>query len=402
MSIGVQAYKFYGSIYILGAFVATGLASLFLFVPRGQFFRRYQGKAVVLIPALALFVSFSSAAATGELKPLLNVAILGATFFIVASRMSSVSLGELLTGYALFAVFEVILVLATRAEWNPNALCNHIMFAALCSAAAFSAFQTLPARKLFAIGSVCFASLVGVSYSSRTATLAFLIVLATYVFVRNSRFNYRNLRFVGILCLLMTTYFSGDILGGLTDIAIDNLDNNNPIARFFLADKSVRNLEEGLFDRKVQWEAAFNTMLANPVLGIGYSKELPIVAAQEFRAHSAYLEIGYQCGVFALALWVLVYYSMLEYAASLIRKEPSHPLVFLLFASTSYLMLAGVMESSGMVSAGTAGNWIAVACFAHLKTHNRSPGVAQNRTSRRNAARSNQNGASVHGAAQKR
>ena len=110
-------------------------------------------------------------------------------------------------------------------------------------------------------------------------------------------------------------------------------------------------------------------MVENPFLGIGYEEPIPGGRLmRNFRAHNAYLEIGYQCGVLAMLIWGFAYLYMVEFFVDRVPRQPRNPIVFLGFTSSGYLVLAGIMESSGILSLGTPGNWIAISCFLSVRS----------------------------------
>lgn len=367
MSLGVQALKLTGNPAFLGALVASGMAAIHLSVPSNMFSKRESSSALFVLPAIGLLIIFASSVHSASISAIIKCCMLSAAMCLMAVKAPGLKRNEILSGFLFFGIVEFAFVCGTRSEWNPNAFCNHIMFASLCIAAGA---QGLPSQTLKRLAGLIIVAGVGIGFvmGSRTATIAMLVVSIAYWFVRAGNVSVTTLRCSLLAVLLASLLWSGDIGGGVTRIAIDNLDSRNPIARFFLEDKSKRKVEKDFFDRQIVWEAAFNTMQENPFLGIGYDRPLPMQRnVRALGSHNAYLEIGYQCGVIAMLLWTFVYIHIVEYFVVQIPRYPRNPIVFLGFTSSAYLVLAGLMESSGILSLGTPGNWIAIICFLVIR-----------------------------------
>ncbi len=363
MTLGVQAGKLTDSSYAVGAVISVALAVMYFAVQPSAFFAKFGDSPVVIVPLIGLLLVFVSAVYSGELTSLIKVALLVVIFFVAASRVPSFSMPDLLTGFLIFAVVEFLFVVISRAVWNSNAFCNHIVFATFCGAAGSMGFRSRFSRNLhFAWMLAGF----GTTFilGSRTAVVGLLISVGLYWAIHKGRMDRIVLRFIFVLGLFCAYVWSGDITGGVVEIAKRNLGSQNVVARFFLDDKNKKKIVSDFFDRREIWDAAYRTMIKNPFLGIGYDQPLPRMG--DVRAHNAYLEIGYQCGVIAMLIWTAFYLGLVNYSASLIRFDCHDPVVYLAFTSSCYLVLAGLMESSGMMSLGTPGNWIAVSACAFL------------------------------------
>jgi O-antigen ligase len=366
MSIGVQALKITHSLFLMGAIVSFGLAGIYVLVPSVRANRRLLGGSWVLLwQRVGLALVILSAVKTGQFAAIAQSLLLAGIMIILTMKVPTLSQGAILSGGLLFAVAESGFLMATRSEWNPNSFCNHIMFAALFGATSIAIVRSALVRRIGILW-ICAAVIVGFTIGSRTATLSILIVTAAFWMIRMGKISRVAIRFIVLVGFIVTMFGSIQINEFLTEMAIENLDDNNPVSLFLVKDKSIRKLREDLFDRRELWEAAVRTMIKNPLLGIGY--EMPLPGFEKFRAHNSYLEIGYQCGVVTMVIWGLIYFHMVDYAVAMIARQPKDPIVFLAFTSSAYLVIAGLMESSGILSLGTPGNWIAIICYLHLRT----------------------------------
>lgn len=369
LTMYVMVLKFIDSAYVSGVVVMAGLAFLMFTTRATTFLSDFLQQPHGLLMLVGLILVTVSAGIALEISSLVKAFLLILMMVFVGSRMPSLHRGELLCGFMIFAVIELGLVFATRSEWNPNAYCNHISFACLCGAAGF--FGTADTRYRvagWALLVLCFGALV--LTGSRTATLAFVVPNVLYLLLLSGRFTVGVVRFFLVLFAVFAITFFGDISGGVSDLALKNLDNDSAIARFFLYDKTEKKIETDMLDRRDLWEVSFEVMMDNPIVGIGYDRPLPKTAvlnsARDQRAHNSYLEIGYQCGIVAMVVWALFYFLMLDFMTALIRDYGRDPIVYLAFTSTCYLVLAGMMESSGILSLAVPGNWVSLSCFFFL------------------------------------
>ena len=286
-----------------------------------------------------------------------------ATIYFTAPRLSENHLRKAFLAYAIGAS---LLFVATLGSWNPNALAVNFSFIGILFIC--GAFKTT-GRAARALYGVAFgASLLGnILLESRTATVALIASIFSWWLIRvvkPSRAIIIGLVFALIAILLVVIQGGGRLL---QDLAKSHLDNTNPIAVFFLKDKNFDRVDSDMFDRRAYWDAAIEVMKKNPLIGIGYGEALPqaylFEGKEGMRAHNAYLEIGYQTGVLVLILWVVFYFSIYMFFAMRIARGDSRAINVVGFLSISYLILAGVMESSGLLSLSVSGHWICIICF---------------------------------------
>lgn len=345
--------------------MAAGIAALFLLLPAGPYFKFCRGSIEITFAGLGLILVVASALMSGEPVAFVKALLLGVLFFVVASRASSLTANELLCALGLFAVMNAVFLIATRGEWNPNALCGHLVFVAICGIAFSALFPPMKAN-FIAFISFAFGALTTLYFQARTAFIGLLLSILTYQLAKRGALDRGVFLVLVIVASISIPLFSRDISSGLRDIAERNLNSRNPIARFLLSDKNKQKVKGDFFDRERLWAYSYRKMLDNPVLGVGYGE--PLSEKGDLRAHNAYLEIGYQCGVPAMLVWGALYIGVVVQALSWVQCYPRDPLLFLVLASFSYLVLAGMMESSGIVSISTPGNWIAVAALVVFRT----------------------------------
>lgn len=365
MTMSVQVGKVTGSTYLGGGVLAAGLFLLLALIRPSRFVFANARSATIMAPLLGLSLVFASSVYSTEISSLIKVLLLIALFYAVASRVPSLSPRDLLTGAMLFAAVDFLFVIATRSEWNPNTFCNHIAFATLCgTAGAMNCRKKLHQRMAWAWLAAGLA--INFLFASRTAVIGMLACVGLYYAILRGRMSRVAFVYIFVIGAATTFFWSGDIAGGIADLAKQNLGSNNVIARFFLEDKTEKKIDKDFFDRERVWRAAYQTTLRNPWLGIGYDQ--PLFRRGHFRAHNAYLEIGYQCGIIAMIVWTLVYLGFVDYSMTKIPQAVNAPLVFMAFTSSCYLVLAGLMESSGIMSIATPGNWVAISAIVSLKS----------------------------------
>ncbi|QDT59169.1 O-Antigen ligase [Stieleria bergensis] len=364
-TLSVQVGKMTGSNVYSGVVVTIGIAALFLLVPAGQYFRVCRGSIEITLAFVGLVLVVASAVMSGEPVAVIKAGLLGALFFVVASRASSLTSNELLSAVGTFAALNTVFLVVTRNEWNPNALCGHFVFVAICGMTC-SALLPPPKANAVAFCSFSLGSLATLYFHARTAFIGLLLSLLTY------QLSKRGLLDRGVFLVLMLVasisipLFATDVSNGLRDVAENNLNSRNPIAQFLLSDKTRQKVKGDFFDRERLWKYAYEKMLDNPVLGVGYGE--PLSERGDLRAHNAYLEIGYQCGLPAMLIWSGLYIGVVIQALGWVQSRPNDPLLFLVLVSFAYLVLAGMMESSGIVSISTPGNWIAVSAVVIFRT----------------------------------
>lgn len=363
LTLSVQAGKVTGSSAVSGIVVIAGLFILWISGRAGKGTSKLGTSLIGTSAILGLAIVVVSSLLSTEPSAMIKSVLLVVSFLVVASRSAGMSGSALVTGVTIFACVEFPFVLFTRTEWNPNALCGRIAFAAFAGIAGAMCLRPAHAKSLV-LAIVLSALAVTFLYSSRTALVGILLSLGFYVAVRSGYINRAGLIFVLFFGFLLTAFFSGDVVGGFTDLAKSQLGSQNIVSRFFLEDKTSRKIDTDFFDRKLLWNRAVKTMLKNPILGIGYGE--PLSKRVDIRAHNAYLEIGYQCGVLAMLLWGLVYVGLVLVSMDWVQPGRHEPVAFLAVTTSAYLVMAGMMESSGMMSIAVPGNWIAVGAFSHL------------------------------------
>lgn len=361
-----MAGKFGGGHLAQGAVLIAAFAVLFLtyssrsstIAPLGRGYIRLLMAGLVGVGLSA----FANAVPAGMVQSLLLI-LAFATVYCTAPRVPENHLRKAFLAYAVGAFF---LFATTYDEWNPNALAVNVSFIAILFFSCAIVGSRWSSRALYGIAFGA-AVTVNVLLESRTATVALVSSILSWRLMRTIKPNKATIIFVmfALLTMLLFIYQGGGRL--LQDLAISHMDSGHPLAEFFLNDKDVDKVNEDLFDRRAYWNAAVESIKRNPLLGIGYGEPLPDAylfgGVGGRRAHNAYLEIGYQTGLLVCVVWVAFYFFVYLFFALRVARCDSRVVDIVGFISISYLILAGMMESSGLLSLSVPGHWICVSCF---------------------------------------
>ncbi|MDB4492501.1 O-antigen ligase family protein [Akkermansiaceae bacterium] len=298
---------------------------------------------------------------------ILKWALLAVYLMVLPMQIPYIGQRSILGGAGIFSVVASFVIWKTFEEWNVNSVCLYVSLIALCGAAFFFGFRTKLSRfcGLFLLS-------LGLSTNfflgSRTAILSLFLSVFVYYLFQRKILTVQKVRFIACAFVGATLLFYSPLIS-IANLGKSYLDNDSVFASFFLSDKDEDKLDFDMFDRRVVWNAAITTIIENPLTGAGYATKLPeklVDGRSATSAHNAYLEIGYQCGVPAMIVWTCFYAFIFNFACSLILRKDNRPLIFLLFTSSLYLLLAGTMESSGMCSLAVTSNWLVISCFLYL------------------------------------
>lgn len=366
--ISTAAGKYIGEAVAQGGVIAIGLVLLILAGRgnerrfRGWFYNQPMG-ALIVVGLLTIVIS---ALGCFKMTSFIKTAMLIAFFVLIPSSIPNLSKKQLLSGGLVFSLFTAVFMYLTRTEWNPNSICLYASSASLCAAAAcFDSKKRF--YRLLGVVAILLGIYVNYALGSRTATIALILPNVLFLMMSFGRLSVAALRGFMVLFAIILVLFSGNIMQKVVKIAFDNLGSKSLVAEFFLSDKSANSIDDDLLDRGEVWGAAYEVMIDNPLIGVGYGAEPPGGSVhgndKRFRAHNAYLEIGYQCGILSMLVWGWFYLRIFDFSSSLVQRFPREPMVYLCFTMSCYLLLAGIMESSGMLSLAVAGNWIVICCF---------------------------------------
>jgi len=278
-------------------------------------------------------------------------------------NFKEISLGLLV--FAFVELFGCVLLFVAASDVNANTIAVRATVACMCI------FLLLPSQRLgwaVAVGCIVFSALLG----CRTSSLAFIGALTFLYVEKNSRRQRGVVVFLclaGFTCVLLLLPF---ILAALQQLALGYLGSENPIARFFLHDKSSEKISYDFLDRFGVWTYAWEFIREKPLLGYGLGTEKDIM---RIRCHNAYLSLMFEGGVVLLAAWVWFYARSLMsfFDRRWLRAVGESKLFYLATTLLGYMLLAGIVESSGLSSVSTPINLIFIFLTFWLFQPNRDP-----------------------------
>jgi len=260
---------------------------------------------------------------------------------------------ELEKGLILFAVVEAsvcLFLFYIGTEINANALAVRLSVAAMV-------VLSLTEKPAFRIAGI--AGCVGFSLllQCRTSLCAFLGALVFMYVERNTRKNRPLVLFSVVIGSVLAWVMLPSAIELIKNIAISSLGSDNFIAKFFLEDKSADKLQYDMLDRNAVWEYSWEYVSQRLWTGYGLGTENTIMG---FRSHNAYLSLMFEGGIFNLLAWVWFYYLSLVrlFDKRLLKQAGSLPLFYLSNLLIGYMLLASMVETSGMASVSTPINLI--------------------------------------------
>jgi O-antigen ligase len=206
------------------------------------------------------------------------------------------------------------------------------------------------------IGILC-CLVFSITLGCRTSFVAFTGAMVFLYFEKNSR-NRRELMLAltivmtGLLLLFLPT-----IVGALRQLALSFLSTDNLFVEYLLEDRRVDRIRYDFFNRNAVWEYSWSFIREKPWFGNGLGTEQALMGA---RSHSAYLSLLFEGGVFHLICWMYFYIWSVFH---LFRQRSNHeseesPLYSLAILLLGYMLLAGIVETSGIASVSTPINLI--------------------------------------------
>ncbi len=196
---------------------------------------------------------------------------------------------------------------------------------------------------------------VAFTLQCRTSMLASIGSVSIGFLESRTRASRASLIVMAVLLCSLLAVAGEDMAGALRQTATSNLHSTNPVAKFFLSDKSRQDVSGDFLDRSQVWSVMLIRIKDRPLLGYGIGTESALFRT---RSHNAYLSLLIEGGVGLLASWLFVYgifVAQLSNRTWIARFAggPIGKLQVLLFA---YLVLSAMVESSGIGSISTPNN----------------------------------------------
>lgn len=260
---------------------------------------------------------------------------------------------DLVRGLYLFALVEssiCLVLIYVGTEINPNAIAVRL---SVCAMIAFALSEN-KSLKLIAL-SLCV--ILCFTLQCRTSLCALLGAVA-FMFAERKTREHRSLIIILVPIITILLWLSLPvILESLEKVAVANLGSENFIAQFFLSDKSATKISTDMLDRSDIWEYSLEHIQEKPWLGHGLGTEQAIMGA---RSHNAFLSMVFEGGVFNLLAWGWFYYLTLVrlFDAKMLKRAGDVPLFYLSNLLLGYMLLAGLVETSGLASVATPINLI--------------------------------------------
>ena len=260
---------------------------------------------------------------------------------------------EISRALLIFSVVETagcIWMYISGVDVNPNAISVRFCVAAIC------VYSIFPYKvvKIAALGSaIGFAG----ALSCRTSAVALVGAVVFLYLEKSSRKGRAALLILTFVGATLTLILLPIILSAMEQIAIQSLGSDNPIARFFLHDKTSAKISYDYLDRTQVWEQSISYIKKKPFLGYGIGTEQALVGV---RSHNAYLSLLFEGGVFWLGSWMFLYSLCILnlFNKKWVSNVGNNSMYYLTMLLLGYMLLAGLVETSGLASIATPNNLI--------------------------------------------
>ena len=201
----------------------------------------------------------------------------------------------------------------------------------------------------------------------RTGIVSALGALSVLVLERFSR--KKRVVFVMVIGtgLFLLFAFLPYIYGAFVDALTSVVGTDNFVSRKLLSDKTAGDIRYDMFDRADVWEHAWIHAKEKWLFGYGMGNEGLILGG--IRSHNAYLSLIIEGGVVLLGFWALLYATFLERAFSKyksLNKQGNDRLSRVLIIIVCYMLLSGILESSGFGSISSPNNLIFLFLSAYV------------------------------------
>ena len=280
----------------------------------------------------------------------------GGTFLSIFALVYSVRVfnhTEVTRGLILFAIVEIAgcaWLFLSNADVNPNAISVRSSVAAMC-------LYAILQKRLLKIAVLGSAISFAAALSCRTSAIALTGALLFLRLERSSRKDRAPMLIVTVFAAILMLVLLPTILSAMKVVAVNSLGSQNPIARFFLHDKTSAKISTDYLDRSEVWEHSLSYIKQKPLFGYGIGTEPEILGG---RSHNAYLSLLFEGGIVWLCAWLFLYGLCL---ANLFNKRwvsnvGDNSLYYLTMLLLGYMLLAGLVETSGLASISTPNNLI--------------------------------------------
>ena len=275
------------------------------------------------------------------------------SLFALSSSARIFSFKEIVNALYVFSIVELagcFLIFYTGGDVNENAIAVRVTVACMCL------YTLLPKQwmSIMAIfGCLVFSTKLGCRTSS-VALLSSVLFLSIEKRSRKQRGLVLVIAFSGLTLLLV---FLPLLASALQELAIASLGSENPIAKFFLHDKSSAKISHDYLDRYEVWSFAWEHIRHHLILGHGLGTEHAIM---QIRSHNAYMSLLFEGGFTLLLAWLWFYLRSVValFDRRFIATVGESKLFHLASILMVYMLLAGVVESSGLSSVSTPMNLI--------------------------------------------
>ena len=279
----------------------------------------------------------------------------GTVISLVALTMAArmFTFAEVSRGLLIFSIVELvgcILIFRANTDVNENAIAVRATVACMC-------LYTLLPNKILGFAAVGGCLAFSVSLGCRTSAMALLGAIGSLEVEKRTRNKRGVVVIASIIGFSFLVLFIPWLVVGLKSLATASLGSDNPIAQFFLHDKSADKISYDFFDRFDVWSYSWEHIREKPVLGYGIGTEHAIM---QVRSHNAYLSLMFEGGIVLLVSWLWFYSRATSglFNPKWIAKVGESSLFRLSLLLIVYMSLAGMVESSGLSSVSTPINLI--------------------------------------------
>lgn len=277
------------------------------------------------------------------------------SLYALASSSRVFSFEEIVNGLYIFSFVELtgcFLLFYLGGDVNENAIAVRAAVASMCL------YTLLPHRWMGVaaiFGCLVFATKLG----CRTSSVALVSALSFLYIEKRSRKQRSLVLVVTFTAMTLLLVFFPLVISALQQLATASLGSENPIARFFLHDKSSAKISYDYLDRYDVWAFAWEHIRYHLILGHGLGTEHEIM---DIRSHNAYLSLMFEGGVTLLLAWLWFYLRSVValFDRRYIATVGESKLFYLSSILMVYMLLAGIVESSGLSSVATPINLIFV------------------------------------------